>query len=355
MSQPEQTDEPAAATLMRLVSGYRVSQALHVVATLGIADLLAEGPQDSAVLAAATGTHAGALFRILRLLAGAGVFREVAPHRFALTALGTALRADVPGSIRPFVLMLLDEAHWAAWGQLRYSVQTGAPAFFQVHGAGLFDYLGQHPTAATIFHQAMTSSTARSARALAQGYDFSGIERLVDVGGGHGQLLATLLQAHPTMRGVLFDRPEVVAGARATLEEAGVATRCEIIGGDFFAAVPPGGNAYLLRQVIHDWDDGRAAVILANCRRALDEAGRLLVVERAIVPDHRQALPVLHLDLEMLVNLGGVQRTAGEYDALFAAAGLRLSRLVPLGDAEQFSVFEGWPVDNGPLAASTTL
>ncbi len=329
------------AELFRLISGYRVSQALYVVATLGIPDLLTDGPRDSDELAQVTGMQAGTLYRVLRFLAGVGIFREEAPRRFALTPLGAGLRADMPGSIRSTALMLLDEVHWTAWGQLRHSVRTGETAFAQVHGVGNFDYFAQHPVTAAVFHQAMTSSTARSGGALAQAYDFAGIRRLVDVGGGHGLLLATMLQAHPTMRGVLFDRPEVVAGARPTLEEAGVANRCEIVGGDFFAAVPPDGDAYLLRQIIHDWDDARATVILANCRQAMGAYGRLLVVERGIAPDLRQALPVLHLDLEMLVNVGGLQRTDAEYAALFTAAGVRLSAIVPLGDAEQFSVFEG--------------
>lgn len=321
--------------LFHLMAGYQVSQALYVVVTLGIADLLAGGAQDSDALAEATGTHRGALHRVLRFLAGAGIFREVAPRRFALTPLGAGLRTDVPGSLRATALMLLDEAHWLAWGQLAHSVRTGETAFAHVHSLGFFDYLGQHPDIAEVFHRAMTSSTARSGDAITRAYDFSGIGRLIDVGGGHGLLLATILREHPAMRGVLFDRPEVVAGARVTLEAAGVAERCELVGGDFFATVPPGGDAYLLRQVIHDWDDARATVILANCRRAMPEAGRLLVVERAIAPDYRQALPVLHLDLEMLVNVGGMQRTDAEYAALFATVGLHLSAVIPLGDAAQ--------------------
>ena len=330
--------------LFQLMSGYRVSQALYVVATLGIADHLKDGPRESDELAQATGTHPGALYRLLRFLAGAGLFQEVDPGRFALTPLGAGLRADVPGSLRPTTLMLLDEVHWPAWGQLLHSVRSGETAFALVHGTGFFDYLAQHPVPAATFQRAMTSNTAWSGTAITEAYDFSGIRRLVDVGGGHGLLLATILQAYPAMQGVLFDRPEVAAAAQATLEAAGVADRSEIVVGDFFRAVPPGGDAYILRQIIHDWDDAQAATILENCRRAMLRSGRLLVVERAIVPDHRQALPVLHLDMEMLVNLGGLQRTDAEYGTLFATAGFLLSSIVPLGDAAQFSVFEGVPV-----------
>lgn len=340
---PESPSREQLQQLYQLMSGYRVSQAIYVVATLGIADLLKDGPLGIDELARATETHAATLHRVLRFLAGAGLFREVTPGRFALTPLGAGLRSDLPVSIRPMTRMLLDRSNWEPWSYLLHSVRTGETAFDHVHGLGRFDYLDRHPDAAATFNAAMTSNTGWSGTAITEAYDFSGIRRLVDVGGGHGLLLATVLRAHPSLRGVLFDRPEVVVGATAALEEAGVAERCEIVGGDFFAAVPPGGDAYILRQIIHDWDDAQAAAILANCRRAMREPGRLLVVERRIAPDYRQALPVLHLDLEMLVNVGGRERTDAEYSRLFAAAGFRLTTIVPLGDAAQFSVFEGVP------------
>jgi hypothetical protein len=329
--------------LFPLVVGYRISQAIYVVAKLGIPDLLAGGPQDSDALAQATGANAGALYRVLRFLAGVGLFDETAPRAFGLTPLGARLCTDAPGSTRPVALMLLDPPLWQAWGALLHTVQTGESAFQQVHGQGVFEYLAAHPDSSRVFQQAMTSNTAWSGTAITQAYDLSGIGRLVDVGGGHGLLLATVLQAYPAMRGVLFDRPNVVAGAPAVLEAAGVADRCEIVGGDFFASVPPGGEAYVLRQILHDWDDARAAQILAHCRRVLGGSGKVLVIERAIAPDYRQALPVLLLDLEMLVNFGGIQRTEADFRTLFARVGLQLNAVVPLGDAAQFSVFEGVP------------
>ncbi len=335
---PEQLQQ-----LYQLMGGYRVSQAIYVVARLGIADLLKDGPQASDDLAGATGAHADALHRVLRFLVGVGLFSEVAPGRFALTPLGAGLRSDVPGSIRPMTLMLLDYSGWQPWGHLWHSVRTGETAFEHVHGLGRFDYLAAHPETGAIFNAAMTGNTAWSGTAITAAYDFTGMRRLVDVGGGHGLLLATVLRAHPALRGVLFDRPEVVAGAGATLEGAGVADRCERVGGDFFTDALPSGDAYILRQIIHDWDDARATAILANCRRGLGEGGRLLVVERRIAPDRRRALPVLHIDLEMLVNVGGRERTDDEYRALFAAAGFRLTDVVPLGDAAQFYVFAGVP------------
>jgi hypothetical protein len=253
------------------------------------------------------------------------------------------LRSDVPGSMGAMALMHLDAPKWQSWGDLLYSVRTGEMAFPHVHRIEIFEYLRQHPDAATIFQQAMTANTARSGAAITQAYDFSGAGRIIDIGGGHGLFLATILRATPAARGVLFDQPDVVQGASATLAAAGVTDRCEIAGGDFFAEVPQGGDIYLLRQIIHDWDDARARLILANCRRAMPASGKVLVVESAISDNYRQSLSVLQLDLEMLVNYGGLQRTADEYHALFAAAGLKLGNVIPLGDASQFSVFEALP------------
>lgn len=334
---PERTQE-----LYLLMGGYRISQTMYVVVKLGIPDLLADGPRSSDALAQTTGTHADALYRVLRLLVGVGLFDELAPRQFSLTSLGAGLRADVPGSLRATVLMLLDPSKWQAWGHLLHAVQTGECAFHQAHGQGVFAYYDQHPDAARIFQQAMTNNTARSGIAITRAYDFSGIARLVDVGGGQGLLLATVLQAYPAMQGVLFDLPEVVAEAPEVLAAAGVADRCEVIGGDFFATAPQGGDAYVLRQILHDWDDARAVEILKNCQSAMRRLGKILVVESVIAPDYRQAVPILQIDLEMLVNFGEArQRTEAEYRALFAAAGLRLSAVVPLSDMGQFQVFEG--------------
>jgi O-methyltransferase domain/Dimerisation domain len=331
-------------TLNRLIGGYRVSRAIAVVVGLGIPDLLAGGPRAIDDLAQATETHADALYRVLRLLAGMDLFEETAPREFRLTPLGHGLRSDVPGSMGAMALMHLDSAKWQSWDDLLFSVRTGETAFPHVHGVEIFDYLQQHPDAAEVFQQAMTANTARSGAAITQAYDFSGAERLIDVGGGHGLFLATILQAYPTLRGVLFDQPEVVEGAPISLTAAGVADRCEIVGGDFFAEVPDGGDIYLLRQIIHDWDDARATLILSNCRRAMPASGKALVVESAISEDYQQSLPVLQLDLEMLVNFGGLQRTNAEYSALFAAAGFKLGHVTPLGDSAHFSLFEALPV-----------
>jgi O-methyltransferase domain/Dimerisation domain len=325
----------------KLVGGYRISQAIYVVVEIGIPDLLAAGPKDCDELATKSNTHAPTLYRILRFLAGAGLFNEVGSKKFELTRLGSALRTDVPGSFDPMVRFLLSEFEWTPWGRLIHSVRTGETAFDHVHGMGSFEYFMKNAEASAVFNAAMTSLSARSGTGIVERYVFSGLRNVIDVGGGHGFLLATILRANPTMRGVLVDLPDVVAGAGQVLENFAVRDRCEVVGGSFFDALPKGGDAYVLRQIVHDWDDDRALAILRNCRAAMTRTGKVLVVERQIVPDHREAMRVLHVDLEMLVNVGGMERTDAEYRSLFEKAGFRLTTIVPLMDAGGFSVFEG--------------
>jgi hypothetical protein len=328
------------ARLFDLVRAYRLSQAVYVATRLGIPDLLADGPRETDALAQATASHTPTLYRILRALAGAGVLEEVAPRRFALTAVGAGLRADVPGSLRPAVLWMLDERSWRPWGHLLHTVRTGETAFRHVHGTGLFDYLAEHPEVSATFDAAMTGLTAAQAPAIAGAYDFSGMSRVVDVGGGGGRLMAAILQRYPMLRGVLVDLPHVVAGARRLLEAQGVADRCELVGGSFFESVPGGGNAYILRDIVHDWEDDQAVTILANCRTAMLEGARVLLVERYLPPEHREALSVLLADLQMLVNVGGRERTTDEYATLLARSGLRLARTIALGPGIQHHVIE---------------
>src|SRR5579859_453489 len=332
------------AELHLLLCGYRVSQAIHVVASLGLPDLMADSPKETDELARATGTHTSALYRVLRLLAGVGLFEEVTPHRFGLTSLGAGLRRDMPGSRRPWALMLLEEAEWQTWGQLLHSVKTGETAFKHVHGMGLFEYFRRHPEAARNFDDAMSTGATGVPIMLTDHYDFRQFERIVDIGGGHGAILSAVLQACPHVRGVLFDSADVVDGATVVLERAGVADRCEVVAGDFFESVPNDADAYVLSQIIHDWDDPQALRILKNCRAGIRASGRLLVVERVVPPDLRQGLPVLLADLEMLVNLGGLQRNEAEHQALFAEAGFRLATVVPVGDGLDFNILEGVPI-----------
>jgi hypothetical protein len=315
--------------LRHLVLGYRVSQAISVATELGIADLLSSGPRSVEDLASATGAHAPSLYRVLRLLASEGVFAETDDGRFDLTPMAEALRCDVPGSLRPAVLFNTGDTLWRSWGQLSHAVRTGQPAFDHVHGMGFFEYHRRHPEEWRLFDQLMATQTAPVARAVAAAYDFSRARAVVDVGGGNGTLVMGLLEAHPHLRGIAFDQPEVAARAEQTINAAGLASRCQAVGGDFFAAVPAGGDAYLLKYILHDWDDERCVAILRACHRAMPADGRLLVIEFLIPPGNAPSYAKSQ-DVNMLTNLGGRERTEAEYGALFAAAGFALTKAIPI-------------------------
>ncbi len=331
---------PLPATLLQMMTGYWVSQALHVAAKLGIADLLANGPVDCEDLAAATDTHAPSLQRVLRALASVGVFTEVSPGSFALTPLAELLRSETPGSMRALAIMYAEE-QYRAWGELLHSVRTGEMAFDHQFGMGYFEYLAQHPEADRVFNEAMTGWTHQLVGAVVDAYDFSPFKTVVDVGGGYGALLAAILRSNPSTWGILFEQPHVVASAEEQLAAAEVADRCTFVGGDFFAAVPSGGDAYVLSQILHDWDDERCVAILGQCRRAMPDHGKLLVVE-LVLPEGDEPFLGKWLDLHMLVLLGGRERTAAEYDTLFRAAGFKLARVVPTPPGP--SVVEAIPV-----------
>ena len=327
-------------TLMQMIEGYRLSQALHVAAALGIADLLEEGPRSIDDLAEVTGTDASALFRLLRALAGAGVFSET-EDGFCLTPLATYLSSGAPGSLRAWAMYIGQPYFWQSWGHLLESVRTGKPAFQSLYGMNPWEYREAHPEANAIFNQAMTELAAGVVDAVAESYDFSGIDVLVDVGGGEGALVAAILAAYPRLRGILFDQSHVVTGARAVFERAGVAARAEVMEGTFFDAVPAGAGAYLLKSIIHDWDDASAVRILRVCRAAIAATGTLLLVERVIQPGNHPD-PAKYQDLNMLVMLGGRERTADDFRALYTQAGFHLTRIVPTSSG--FSVIEGTSV-----------
>jgi orsellinic acid C2-O-methyltransferase len=322
---------PPPFALFRMITGFYVSRAIHVAAKLGIADLVGDGARGADELAQATRTHAPSLKRVLRLLASAGLFTDEADGRFALTPVGACLRSGVPGSMRAAAL-LFGGITQQAWGDLLYSVETGEPAFRRVFGLEPFAYMAQHPDEAANFDAAMADFTKHIAAAVAAAYDFSPFRRIVDVGGGNGTLLAGILKANPTLSGVLFDLPEVAGRASASLRELGLADRCETVGGDFFKEVPGGADAYLLKHVIHDWNDERAAAILRNCRRAIDGTAKLLIVEGvypARVDQSDESRGAAANDVNMLVCTGGRQRSEAEFRSLYAAAGFRLTRIVP--------------------------
>jgi orsellinic acid C2-O-methyltransferase len=335
---------PPPFVLNQMMTGFYLSQAIHVVARLGMADFLSNGPLDANDLAQRSKTHAPSLKRVLRLLAAADVFTEDSEGRFALTPIGDYLRAGVPGSMRAAAL-LFGGITQRAWGDLLYSVKTGEPAFHQVFGQDSFTYFAKHPEEAANFDAAMGDFTSQIATAVARGYDFSGCHRVVDVGGGNGALLVGILGAHPSLKGTLFDLPQVVERARPRLREFGFADRCEVVGGDFFAEVPVGADAYLLKHVIHDWADERAVTILKNCRKAMRPASKLLIVE-GVYPVHidqsEASRRAAANDVNMLVCTGGRQRSEAEFRSLFALAGFTLSRIIPT-DMGFASIIEGVP------------
>jgi O-methyltransferase domain/Dimerisation domain len=335
MSSPDGSQD-AMRQLREWVNGFRMTQLLAVAARFQLADLLEDGPKSSAELAAATGANPDALLRLLRTLASLGVFAESDPNQFALTPVAALLRREHPQSIWAMSRMAGEE-QYRAWGDLYYSVMTGAPAFPQIYGMRRFDYLAQHPNAEAIFSQAMSEKVRLTATAFAASYSFPSQGTVVDVGGGHGVLLSAVIQAHPSLRGILFDQPQVVAGA-ATLEAAGVAERCALVGGDFFVAVPSGGSVYVLCEVLHDWDDEHALQILRRCAEAMRPEAKLALVENVLMSGAAASSACL-LDLHMLVMHGGRERATDEFVRLFAAAGLRLTRTVPLDSGE--TVVEG--------------
>jgi SAM-dependent methyltransferase len=310
-----------------MMTGYWISQAIYVAATLGLADYFSEGSCSSTELAVATGAHAPSLHRLLRALASVGIFTEAGPGHFALSPLAALLRANTPDSMRALAITY-NEEQYRAWGDLLYSVQSGQPAFQHQFGMGPFEYFALHPEADRVFNEAMIGWTNQLADAVASTYDFSPFRTVVDVGGGYGTLLAAIVRRHRQMLGILFDLPHVVADAEEPLANAGVADRCTRIGGDFFAEVPPGGDAYLLAQILHDWDDERSVDILKQCRRAMPPHAKLLVIE-LVLPPGKEASFGKWLDLHMLVVTGGRERTAAEYDALFRPAGLALASVIP--------------------------
>lgn len=334
------TQQKPSAELMRLVNGYQVSQAIHVAATLGIADLLKDGPRTSDDLAAATSTHPRSLYRLLRALAAAGVFHEDADRCFTLTPMGDCLRSDAPEPVGPWAAFIGRPYYWNVWGHLLRSVQTGENSFPFLHGTDVWDYRVQHPEESVIFDRAMTANSRRSADAVVAAYDFSSFRCVIDVAGGQGGLLAAILAANPGVRGVLFDQPHVVSRAEEVLRAAGVADRCEVAGGSFFDAVPEGGDAHVMRQILHDWDDAKATAILHACRRAINPGGKLLIVEHVIAPPNEAPVAKFQ-DLNMLVSPGGQERTREEFAALFAAAGFTLTAVIPTADPA--SIIEGAP------------
>jgi len=324
--------------LDRMIVGSWVTQAIHVAAEVGIADLLAAGSRTAGELARATKTDADSLYRVLRALASVGIFCEDGEGRFSLTPMGELLATDAPGSKRALARMAGAE-FYRSWGELLHSVETGGAAFDKVFGRPFFRYMDGNPERWQLYDSAMNGIHDSETMPVLEAYDFSAFGTIVDVGGGNGLALSAILRQHPKARGVLFDLPEVAERAREVIGACGLSERCRVVGGDFFEAVPSSGDAYLMRHVLHDWDDDQAVSILRKCREAMRPEGRVLVVE-TVIPSGNGPCFGKWLDLMMLV-VGGRERTREQYADLFSTAGLELARVLPT--AHEVSVLEGIP------------
>ena len=324
---------PPPLALYHLAIGHYYSRALYVAAKLGLADLMANGPRTAAELAAASNTDAPALNRLLRLLASVGVFEQVDDERFALALLGQLLRSDVPGSMRSSVMLFTGIGIQEGWKELEYCVRTGEPAFRRTApDSDPFTEMAKDPEMAAIFDKAMATFAPQTAAAVAAAYDFSTFKIVADIGGGTGALLLGILAVNPSVRGIVFDLPHVAEKARQQIAAAGMSDRCDVVSGNFFEEAPGGADAYLLKHVIHDWNDEQATTILRHCRSAMPPHAKLLILEDVYPAKIDQSVAsrgAAANDLNMLVSTGGRQRSEAEFRELFAAAGLRLTRVLP--------------------------
>ena len=319
-----------------MITGYWISQSIYAAAKFGIADHLKDGPRSVEELAEATSTSADALYRLLRALASAGIFAEGESRQFSLTPLAEPLQSDVPGSKRAMALMSGDE-QFRSWAEIEYSIQTGRIAFEKVFGKPIFDYLGDNPDKARIFDAAMVGIHGRESNAVLDAYDLSDVRVVADIGGGNGSQITLVLEKHANLKGILFDLPHVANRAKERLETAGLLDRCEVVGGNFFESVPGGADAYMMRHIIHDWDDDKSLTILRNCHTAMSPESKLLIVE-SVIPPGNEPFGGKLLDLVMLLIPGGRERTEDEYRTLLDQAGFELSRIVPT--STEISVIE---------------
>ena len=319
---------PPNVAVFQIASAAMASQALWVVAELGVADHVPDEGLDVPAIARAAGADPDTLYRVMRLLASMGVFHERDGQQFGHTPLSQTLRSDHPARARAAVRLIAMPPFWKAMGDLEHSVRTGEPAWSKSHGMSVFDYLGQHPEEAALFNDAMIGIHGSEPPAVAEAYDFSGMKTVVDVGGGTGNLLIHILRRHEHLSGILFDLPQAAEPARERLAAEGLAQRCRVEPGSFFEKVPTGADAYLLSHVIHDWDEATCLRILSTCRLAIKGDAKLLLVEM-VVPGPNQPHPAKALDLVMLTIPGGRERTAAEYGDLLGQAGLRLQRVIP--------------------------
>ena len=340
MTQPAQSPPPHAA-LLQMILGKWVSNAISAAAHFGIADHLESGPKSPKELASLTGTQERALYRLLRANASVGVFKELEDGRFEQTPLSEPLRSNAKPCVRNMAMMLADDWHIRSWEQLAWCVETGKPASYKLNGMPMFDWMAQHPEKTINFNNAMTDMSQGDAGAVVQSYNFSRFEHIVDVAGGHGTLLAAILDQAVQSRGTLFDMPHVIEGAMKTGILTRFGNRSTLQAGSFFESVPPDADAYIMKFIIHDWYDPECIKILSNCRKGIRPGGRLLVVDQVVPPRNEPGL-VKFMDLEMLVLPGGMERTEQEFRELLAASGFRLERIIPTPGLH--CIVEGVPV-----------
>jgi hypothetical protein len=328
---------PPAIQMFNLLNGFMRSQAIHVAAKLGLADLLKDGARDVDKIAKLTKVNADALYRLLRALSSIGIFVEKKAKIFELTPMAETLRSDLPISLRPYALLVGDSTWWHSWGDLLYSVKTTKPAFDHLFNMNYDRYLERNSELAQTFQECMNSISQVHNPAIVNSYDFSEFRKVVDIGGGHGELLATIKTAYPNIEGILFEQSHIIMGIKYNSKK--VAPSFQAIGGDFFTEVPAGGDLYILKQIIHDWNDEAARKILKNCRSAISPDGRILVIESVLEQGTSQHTEKF-FDLHMLVTSnGGRERTKLEYQALFKTAGFKLNRLIKT--ASSYSIIEG--------------
>ncbi len=318
----------SVAQLREMVSGYRVTQALHVVAVLGIADLLGDASRGVDDLAAATDTDAGALRRVLRALAAEGVFVESDDGSFANNELSCALISDTPGSLRPYAMFVGADYHWGTWGNLLHTVRTGENAFMDRFGTDVWSYRSDKPELSAVFDAFMKSNTETVTAAVVSAYDFSAAKTVVDVGGGTGALVGAVLEANPEVSGVVFDLPVVIDQAPEVTRGLAWASRCDFVAGSMFESVPGNGDVYMMKSILHDWPDADAVTILTRCRGAMHDTAAVLILER-LLEGPNLAAATKFSDLNMMVMLGGRERTEAEFADLCQQAGLRLQRTLP--------------------------
>jgi len=331
---------PVHIGMLQLLNGVHVAGAVSCLAQLGIPDLVEDGPRSAEELASQTGTNPQALYRLMRATACVGVLAEGPDGTFSETPMSAVLRSNAKPSLRALAIMGGREWHGRGWSRLEYCVRTGKQALDQVYGAHVFEYFKQNPEEAQIFNDTMTALSMIDGPAVAEAYNFDGIHSIVDVAGGHGLLLATILARNPHLKGTLYEVPHVLDGCRNG-PLTPVMERCTLASGDMFASVPVGADAYIMKHIIHDWPDDLCVKILTACRKGVNAGGKLLVVDNVIQPGNHFS-PGKFLDLQMLIFPGGCERTEKQFRDLFAAAGWRLSRIIPTAAAD--SIVEGVPV-----------